>query len=79
DGFVTRMNGEALKLGMTDSHFVNPKGLPGKGQYTTARDLEVLKVALRRDFPQYAGYFSMEGFTNGQQNVPNLNMMIGRF
>nr|WP_204339871.1 D-alanyl-D-alanine carboxypeptidase family protein [Rhizobium leguminosarum] len=79
EGFVTRMNGEALKLGMTDSHFVNPNGLPGKGQYTTARDLAVLTVALRRDFPQYAGYFSLEGFTNGQQNVPNLNMLIGRF
>ena len=79
EGFVTRMNGEALKLGMTDSHFVNPNGLPGKGQYTTARDLAVLTVALRRDFPQYAGYFSLEGFTTGQQNVPSLNMLIGRF
>nr|WP_210314512.1 D-alanyl-D-alanine carboxypeptidase family protein [Rhizobium lentis] len=79
EGFVTRMNGEALKLGMTDSHFVNPNGLPGKGQYTTARDLAVLTVALRRDFPQYAGYFALEGFTTGQQNVPNLNMLIGRF
>ncbi|MBY5564025.1 D-alanyl-D-alanine carboxypeptidase family protein [Rhizobium leguminosarum] len=79
EGFVTRMNGEALKLGMTDSHFVNPNGLPGKGQYTTARDLAVLTVALRRDFPQYAGYFALEGFTNGQQNVPSLNMLIGRF
>ncbi|ARQ60180.1 serine-type D-Ala-D-Ala carboxypeptidase protein [Rhizobium sp. Kim5] len=79
EGFVTRMNGEALKLGMTDSHFVNPNGLPGKGQYTTARDLAVLTVALRRDFPQYASYFSLEGFTTGQQNVPNLNMLIGRF
>ncbi|MDF0697729.1 D-alanyl-D-alanine carboxypeptidase [Rhizobium sp. MC63] len=79
EGFVNRMNGEALKLGMTDSHFVNPNGLPGKGQYTTARDLAVLTVALRRDFPQYAGYFALEGFTTGQQNVPNLNMLIGRF
>nr|WP_246828264.1 D-alanyl-D-alanine carboxypeptidase family protein [Rhizobium redzepovicii] len=79
EGFVTRMNGEALKLGMTDSHFVNPNGLPGKGQYTTARDLAVLTVALRRDFPQYASYFALEGFTNGQQNVPSLNMLIGRF
>ncbi|MDK4735598.1 D-alanyl-D-alanine carboxypeptidase family protein [Rhizobium sp. CNPSo 3490] len=79
EGFVTRMNGEALKLGMTDSHFVNPNGLPGKGQYTTARDLAVLTVALRREFPQYASYFALEGFTTGQQNVPNLNMLIGRF
>ncbi|WP_454852234.1 D-alanyl-D-alanine carboxypeptidase family protein [Rhizobium binxianense] len=79
EAFVTQMNAEALKLGMTDSHFVNPNGLPGKGQYTTARDLAILTVALRHDFPQYAGYFSLEGFTTGKQNVPNLNLLIGRF
>ena len=79
EGFVTRMNGEALKLGMTDSHFVNPNGLPGKGQYTTARDLAVLSVALRREFPQYAGYFSLEGITTGTKNVPSINVLIGRF
>jgi D-alanyl-D-alanine carboxypeptidase len=73
DAFVLRMNGEA------DSHFVNPNGLPGKGQYTTARDLAVLTVALRRDFPQYAGYFSIEGFTNGKTNTPSINLLIGRF
>jgi D-alanyl-D-alanine carboxypeptidase len=79
EAFVTQMNAEALKLGMTDTHFVNPNGLPGKGQYTTARDLAILTVALRRDFPQYAGYFALEGFTTGKQNVPNLNLLIGRF
>jgi D-alanyl-D-alanine carboxypeptidase len=79
EAFVVRMNSEAAKLGMSDSHFVNPNGLPGNGQYTTARDLAILTVALRRDFPQYAGYFSLEGFTNGKQNVPNINMLIGRF
>ncbi|MDK4704354.1 D-alanyl-D-alanine carboxypeptidase [Rhizobium sp. CNPSo 4062] len=78
-GFVARMNAEAARLGMRDSHFINPNGLPGKGQYTTARDLAILSVALRREFPQYAGYFSLEGFTNGVKQVPNINMLIGRF
>jgi D-alanyl-D-alanine carboxypeptidase len=77
--FVTRMNAEAARLGMTTSHFVNANGLPKKGQYSTARDLAIVSVALRRDFPQYAGYFSLEGFTNGVKNVPNINLLIGRF
>jgi D-alanyl-D-alanine carboxypeptidase len=79
DAFVARMNAEAARLGMTDSHFVNPNGLPKKGQYTTARDLAIISVALRRDFPQYAGYFALEGFTNGVKQVPNINLLIGRF
>ena len=34
--FVNQMNAEAKRIGMTSSHFVNPNGLPGAGQYTTA-------------------------------------------
>jgi D-alanyl-D-alanine carboxypeptidase len=79
DAFVLRMNSEAAKLGMTDTHFINPNGLPGKGQYTTARDLAILAVALRRDFPEYAGYFALEGFTNGKTNTASINLLIGRF
>ena len=77
--FVNRMNAEAARIGMTSSHFINPNGLPGKGQYTTARDLAVLAVTLKREFPQYAPYFALEGFTTGKKQYPNFNMLIGRF
>ena len=79
DNFVGRMNGEAARLGMRSSRFVNPNGLPGSGQYTTARDLAVLAMAIRREFPQYAGYFSLEGINTGKRSYPNYNLLIGRF
>jgi D-alanyl-D-alanine carboxypeptidase len=78
-GFVERMNAEAARIGMSSSHFINPNGLPGKGQYTTARDLALLAVMIKREFPQYASYFSLEGFTTGQHNYTNYNLLIGRF
>ncbi|MCF3639433.1 D-alanyl-D-alanine carboxypeptidase [Rhizobium sp. TRM95111] len=77
--FVNRMNQEAARIGMRSSRFVNPNGLPGKGQYTTAWDLAVLAVTLKREFPQYAPYFALEGFTTGKKQYPNYNMLIGRF
>lgn len=77
--FVNQMNAEAQRIGMSSSHFINPNGLPGAGQYTTARDLAVLAVTIKREFPQYAPYFAYEGFTTGKKNYPNLNMLIGRF
>lgn len=77
--FIDRMNAEAKRIGMTSSHFVNPHGLPAPGQYTTARDLAVLAITIKREFPQYAPYFAYEGFTTGKKNYPNLNMLIGRF
>lgn len=77
--FIETMNREARRIGMTSSHFINPHGLPGKGQYTTARDMAVLAVVLKREFPQYASYFALEGFTTGKKNYSNYNMLIGRF
>lgn len=46
--FAGFMNQKALALGMTDSHFINSTGLPGRGQYTTAHDLaRMLRQALQ--------------------------------
>ncbi|WEX76839.1 D-alanyl-D-alanine carboxypeptidase [Sinorhizobium numidicum] len=77
--FIDRMNAEARRIGMTSSHFINANGLPGQGQYTTARDLAVLAITLKREFPEYSAYFSLEGFTTGKKDYANYNMLIGRF
>jgi D-alanyl-D-alanine carboxypeptidase len=77
--FADRMNAEAQRLGMTGTHFVNPNGLFSPDQYTTARDLAVLVMALRRDFPQYAPWFSIEGLAVGKKAISNYNLLIGRY
>ena len=46
--FVQLMNTRAIALGATDTKFINPNGLPGKGQYTTAYDLaKIMRQAIR--------------------------------
>ncbi len=77
--FRERMNAEAVRLGLTDTRFVNPNGLHSTDQYTTARDLAVLSVALRREFPQYARFFSYEGIEYGKEESTNYNILLGRF
>ncbi|MFD2053589.1 serine hydrolase [Mesorhizobium calcicola] len=77
--FAERMNAEATRLGMNGSHFVNPNGLYSPDQYTTARDLAVLVMAIRREFPQYAPWFSIEGLAVGKKAIPNYNLLIGRY
>ena len=42
DAFVDRMNSRAKELGCTDSHFVNPHGMPDDDHYTTASDLAII-------------------------------------
>jgi D-alanyl-D-alanine carboxypeptidase (penicillin-binding protein 5/6) len=41
EAFAQKMNTYARFIGMTDSHFVNPHGLPAEGQYSTARDIAI--------------------------------------
>ncbi|MCI9867607.1 D-alanyl-D-alanine carboxypeptidase [Rhizobium skierniewicense] len=79
ENFVAQMNAQAARLGMSSTHFINANGLPGKGQYTTARDLAVLALVLKREFPEYATYFSLEGVSTGKKNYANYNMLVGRF
>jgi len=43
--FVQLMNQKARSLGAFHSHFLNPIGLPQRGQVTTARDLAVITKA----------------------------------
>ena len=43
--FVLHMNQRALELGAENTHFVNPCGLPGEGQFTTAYDVALIMQA----------------------------------
>ena len=45
EAFAERMNARARELGMKNSHFVNPNGLPAPGQHSTARDMSKLAMA----------------------------------
>ncbi|MBV2142003.1 D-alanyl-D-alanine carboxypeptidase [Falsochrobactrum sp. TDYN1] len=79
--FVQRMNAEAQRLGMIGTHFANPNGLHDPNNYSTARDLAILGVQLRREFPQYAHYFATEAIDTGNGKKPqaNYNILLGRY
>src|SRR5690606_29287613 len=81
EAFVKRMNAEAKRLGMFGTNFANPNGLHDPKNYSTARDMAVLGVQLRREFPQYAHYFSTEAIDtgDGKKPQPNYNILLGRY
>ncbi|WP_045681508.1 D-alanyl-D-alanine carboxypeptidase family protein [Martelella endophytica] len=84
DVFIQRMNATAAKLGMADTHFVNANGMssmsnPQPGQYTTARDMAVLALAIERDFPEYLYYFKIPGIASNSGRYRNTNLLIGNF
>lgn len=75
--FADMMNQQAAKLGMKNTHFMNPTGLPDPQHYTTARDLSLLATAIIRDFPaEYAKYYSMKQYRYNNITQPNRNRLL---
>jgi D-alanyl-D-alanine carboxypeptidase len=79
EGFAVMMNDAARRLGMRESHFVNPHGLPDERQVTSARDMAILGRALIRDFPEYRGLFSISAIQYGRRVMANHNGLVGRY
>lgn len=76
--FAQLMNAYAKKIGMKNSRFVNPHGLPAAGHVSTAHDLALLGRALIRDFPKAYSYNKIKEFTVGPITQPNRNLLLWR-
>ena len=76
DNFVRMMNAKAKALGMKRSHFVNPNGLPARGQITTARDILKLSRAYIRNFPEALQIHSMQEYTFTNITQRNSNTLL---
>jgi D-alanyl-D-alanine carboxypeptidase len=79
DNFAAEMNENAQRLGMTQTNYVNPNGLPADEQITSARDLAILARALIREFPEYDAYWHLPGIKLGKRVVRNYNTLLGRY
>jgi D-alanyl-D-alanine carboxypeptidase len=79
DGFSAQMNEAAQRLGMTQTSYVNPNGLPADGQITSARDLAILARAIIRDLPEYEYFVHIPSIRFGRRVTQNFNKLIGRY
>jgi D-alanyl-D-alanine carboxypeptidase len=79
DGFSALMNQNAQRLGMTQTSYVNPNGLPADGQITSARDLAILARAIIRDLPEYEYFVHIPSIRYGRRVTQNFNKLIGRY
>ena len=67
---------KAQALGMTQTRYVNPNGLPDSRQITSARDLAILARALMRDYPQYYSYFGLHDWNYQGREYRNTNGLL---
>jgi D-alanyl-D-alanine carboxypeptidase len=78
-GVADLMNANARRLGMSQSNFVNPNGLPAENHITSARDLAILARALIREFPEYDSYWHISSIRYGNRVMRNYNSLIDRY
>ena len=79
EAFADDMNADAQRLGLHESHFVNPNGLHNPAHVSSARDMATIARALLREFPDHADLFSIGALQLGRQYIPNHNGLLGRY
>jgi D-alanyl-D-alanine carboxypeptidase len=78
-GFADMMNANARRLGMSQSNFVNPNGLPAENHVTSARDLGILARALIQEFPEDDSYWHIHAIQYGNRVMHNYNSLLDRY
>lgn len=77
DNFVQMMNAKARALGMKNSVYRNPHGLPAAGQHTTARDMLTLSRAYLAQYPEALRYHSTRYIKHNKVITTNKNPLLG--
>lgn len=79
EAFADDMNRAAAEIGLRESHFVNPNGLPDPNHYSSARDMALIARALYAQFPQDTALFDIGALSLGAEIIPNHNNLLGRY
>ena len=76
--FVQQMNNRAMELGMGDTHFVNPTGLPAEGHVTSAWDIALMSRELVLHHPDIRRFTTiwMDTIRGGEFGLSNTNKLI---
>jgi len=78
ENFVQRMNELIKKMGLKDTHFNSPNGLPAPNQYTTAHDMAIIAANYTERFPQALRFHALQKFTYAGITQKNRNGLLRR-
>ena len=77
--FARLMTRKAKKLGMTRTTFKNASGLPNRGQLSTARDMAILGMAIRKNHPNFFKLFKTKSFVYKGVKYTNHNNLLSSY
>lgn len=74
--FATLMNDEAIKIGMTNTNFVNSTGMPATKHRASAKDLAVLARMIIKNSDHYYAIYAEKEFTYNNIKQANRNTLL---
>jgi D-alanyl-D-alanine carboxypeptidase (penicillin-binding protein 5/6) len=77
DAFAEKMNEVAKKIGLQNTNFTNPTGMPNDEHFSSVRDIAIISKRIIADFPQFYHYFSEKTFTINSITQQNRNTLLG--
>lgn len=75
EAFAEMMNEKAIELGCTNTHFVNPHGLPDENHYTTAHDMALITSAACQ-YEKFRQISSTPRYTLGATNKKDEELLM---
>ena len=79
EAFARIMTERAHQLGMKNTVFKNACGLHDPQQVTTAKDMALLAIALKKHYPQYFPYFAETSFEFNGVTYPGHNHVMEEY
>ena len=76
--FVERMNEYAAALGMVETEYRNPTGLPAAEHLSSAHDSAILARAIIKEFPEYYAWYGQREYTYNSITQHNRNALLWR-
>jgi D-alanyl-D-alanine carboxypeptidase (penicillin-binding protein 5/6) len=76
EAFVQRMNAQAARMGLANTHFANASGEPAAGHYSSARDIALVAMAIIRDFPEQYPRYAQKDFAYNHVKQTNRNRLL---
>ena len=74
--FVEKMNAEARRLGLNDTHYVNVTGWPAKDHFTTANDIAKLTRILITEYPEHYKLYKEKEYSYNGIKQYNRNKLL---
>jgi D-alanyl-D-alanine carboxypeptidase (penicillin-binding protein 5/6) len=78
DAFADMMNETALRLGMSNSHFMNSTGLPHPEHYSSAHDMAILARAIINEDQEHYAIYAQKEFLWNNIKQGNRNLLLWR-